>query len=171
MWSLLPRARLTFFYGPKQISVYYYTTKKKVFLGFAHSHFGDKSFRFSVGCIYFMYSSLPAKIVHFQFPMHARWLEREDARTRLRANPSDRNLRKALKIATKRLKRARAEGVQRFFEAYVSQLEGRIPEGDQFGFYKNLKGMDEEGKRTFNSKYIRDEKGRLLRDIELVRKH
>ena len=33
--------------------------------------------------------------------LHARWLEREDARTRLRANPSDRNLRKALKNATK----------------------------------------------------------------------
>ena len=103
--------------------------------------------------------------------LHTRWLEREDARTRLRANPRDRNLRKALKVATKQLKPVRSEGVQRFFEENVSQLEGRIREGDQFGFYKNLKGMDEEGKRTFNSKYIRDEKGRLLRDIELVRKH
>ena len=77
-----------------------------------------------------------------------RWLEREDARTRLRANPSDRNLRKVLKTATKYLKRARGEGVQRFFEEYVSQLEGRIREGDQFGFYKHLKGMNVEGKRT-----------------------
>ena len=47
--------------------------------------------------------------------LHTRWLEREDARTRLRANPSDRNLRKALKTATKQLIRTRAEGVQRFF--------------------------------------------------------
>ena len=29
--------------------------------------------------------------------------------------------------------------------------------------------MDVEGKRTFNSHYIRDEEGRLLRDIGLIR--
>ena len=80
--------------------------------------------------------------------LQARWLEREDARTRLRGNPSDRNLRKALKTAKKHLKRARAEGLQRFFEECVSQLEVRIREGDQFGFYKHLKEMDVEGKRT-----------------------
>ena len=101
--------------------------------------------------------------------LHARWLEREDARTRLRANPSDTNLRKALKTATIQLKPARTDGVQRFFEEYVSQLQGRIREGDQFGFYKHLKGMDVEGKRTLNSQYIRDEEGRLLRDIRLIR--
>ena len=88
--------------------------------------------------------------------LHTRWLDREDARTRLRVNPSDKNLRKALKAATKQLKCARAD-VQRFFGEYVSQLEGRIREGDQFGFYKHLKGMDVGGKRTFNSQYIRDE--------------
>ena len=90
-------------------------------------------------------------------------------RTRLRANPSDRNLRKALKTATKQLKRARADGVQRFFEEYVSQLEGRIREGDQFGLYKHLKGMDVEGKMVFNSQYIRDEEDGFLRDIGLIR--
>ena len=100
--------------------------------------------------------------------MHTRWLDREDARTRLRVNPSDKNLRKALKAATKQLKCARAD-VQRFFGEYVSQLEGRIREGDQFGFYKHLKGMDVKGKMTYNSQYIRDEEGRLLRDIGLIR--
>ena len=73
--------------------------------------------------------------------LHTRWLEREDTRTQLRANPSDRNLRKALRAATKQLKRARAEGVPRFFEEYVSQLEGSTREGDQFDFYKHLKGI------------------------------
>ena len=101
--------------------------------------------------------------------VHSRWQEREDARTQLRANPNDKSLRKALKVATKQLKRARTDGVQRFFEEYVRQLEGRIQEGDQFGFYKHLKGMDVEGKRTFNSQYIRDEEGRLLRDIGHIR--
>ena len=74
-----------------------------------------------------------------------------------------------MKTATKQIKRARAGGVQRFFKEYVSQLEGCIREGDQFGFYKHLKGIDVEGKRTFNSLYIRDEEGRLLRDIGLIR--
>ncbi|CAN0537411.1 unnamed protein product, partial [Laminaria digitata] len=48
--------------------------------------------------------------------VQSRWQEREDARTQLRANPNDKSLRKALKVATKQLKRARTDGVQRFFE-------------------------------------------------------
>ena len=74
-----------------------------------------------------------------------------------------------MKTATKLVKRARAEGLRRFFEEYVSQLEKRIREGDQFGFYKHLKEVDVEGKMTFNSQYIRDEEGRLLRNIGLIR--
>ena len=58
--------------------------------------------------------------------------------------------------------------MQRFFEDCVSQLEGRIREGDQFVFFKHLKGMDVEVKRTFNSQYIKDEEGRLLRDNALI---
>ena len=48
-------------------------------------------------------------------------------------SPNDRDLRRALKATTKQLKRTRAEAVQRLFEDYVSQLEGRIREGGQFG--------------------------------------
>ena len=68
-----------------------------------------------------------------------------------------------MKAATKQLKRARAEVVQRFFGDYVSQLEGRIREGCQFGC------TSVEGKRAFNSLYIRDKEGILLRDIGLIR--
>ena len=71
--------------------------------------------------------------------------------------------------SAKQPKRTRAEAVQRFFEDYVSQLEGRIREGDQFDCYKHLKGVNMEGKRTFNSRYIKDEEGRLLRDNALIR--
>ena len=53
-----------------------------------------------------------------------------------------RGLRRALKSTMKLLKRTRAEAIQRLFEDYVSQLEGRVQEGDQFDFYKHLKGMD-----------------------------
>ena len=101
--------------------------------------------------------------------LNARWQDSEDARKRVRSAPSDRGLRRALKATTKQLKRTQAEAVQRFFEDYASQLEGRIREGDQFGFCKHLKGMDVEGKRTFNSQYIKDEEGRLLRDNALIR--
>ena len=101
--------------------------------------------------------------------LNARWQDREDARKRVRSAPNDRGLRRALKATTKQLKRKRAEAVQRFFEDYVSQLKERMRVGDQLGFYKHLKGMDVEGKRTFNSQYIKDEEGRLLRDNALIR--
>ena len=83
--------------------------------------------------------------------------------------PNDRGLWRALKATSKQLKRTRAKAVERFFEDYVSQLKGHIREDDRFGFYKLLKGMDVDGKRTFNSQYIKDEEGRLLRDNALIR--
>ena len=58
--------------------------------------------------------------------LNARWQDREDTRKRVRFAPNDRGLRQALKATVKQLKRTRAEAVQRFFEDYVSQLEGRI---------------------------------------------
>ena len=60
--------------------------------------------------------------------LDARWQDRQDARKRLRSAPNYRNLRRALKSISKQLKRTRAEAVQRFFEDYVSQLEGRVRE-------------------------------------------
>ena len=101
--------------------------------------------------------------------LNGRWQNREDARKRVRSAPNDRGLRQALKATTKQPKRTRAEAVHRFFEDYVRQLEGRIRERDHFGFYKHLKGLDVEGKRTFNSQYTKDEEGRLLRDNSLIR--
>ena len=102
--------------------------------------------------------------------LNARWQGREDAnKKRVRSAPNDRGLRRALKATTKQLKRTRAEAVQRFFNDYVRQLEGRIREGDRFGFYKHLKGMDVKGKRTLNSQYIKDKESRLLRDNDLIR--
>ena len=70
----------------------------------------------------------------------ARWQDREDARKRVRSAPNDRGLRQALSATTKQLKRTRAEAVQRLFEDYVSQLEGRIREVDQFGFIQTPQG-------------------------------
>ena len=49
--------------------------------------------------------------------------------------------------------------MQRFFEDCVNQLEENIGEGGQIGFYKHLKEMNVEGKRTLNSQYIKDDEG------------
>ena len=101
--------------------------------------------------------------------LNARWQDSEDARKRIRCAPNGRDLRQALMATTTQLKLTRAEAVERFFEDYVGQIEGRIREGDQFGFYKHLKGMNVEGKRTVDSQDIKDEEGRLLRDNALIR--
>ena len=55
----------------------------------------------------------------------ARYQYREDRRKRVRSAPNDRGLRRTLKAATKQLNRTWAEAVQRLFEHYVIQLEGR----------------------------------------------
>ena len=83
--------------------------------------------------------------------------------------PNDRGLRRALRATTKRLNRTRAETAQTFSEGYVSEIAGRIREGDQFGFYEQLKGVYVEGKWSFDSQYIKDDEGRLLRDNALIR--
>ena len=58
--------------------------------------------------------------------------------------------------------------MREFFEEIVSQLGRRIQEGDHFGCYNHLNGVDVEGKRIFKLQYMRDEEGRLLRDIGLI---
>ena len=101
--------------------------------------------------------------------LNARWKHRENPRKRVHSAPNDRGLRRVLKATTKQLKRTRAEAVQRFFKYYVSQLDGHSREGNQFGFYKHLKGVDVKAKRTCGSQYIKDEKGRLPGNNALIR--
>ena len=90
--------------------------------------------------------------------LNARWQDREDARKRVRSAPHDRGLRRGLKVTAKQLKRTRAEAVQRFLEDYVSQLEGLIREGDQFGFYKHLKVMMWKGRERLTRSTSRTRK-------------
>ena len=44
-----------------------------------------------------------------------------------------------------------------------------IKDGDQSGYYKHLKGMDFEGKKSCSSQYINDAEGSLPRDMGLIR--
>ena len=74
-----------------------------------------------------------------------------------------------MSIRSNQLRRTWAEAVRRFFEGYLGHLEGRIREGDQFDFYKNLKGVDVELNGTFIPQYINNEEGRLLRENAPIR--
>ena len=101
--------------------------------------------------------------------MDAAWQQREEARRHQRAEPHNSNLRKAVKMARKNLRKVRKAAVLSLFWDFVCKLETRTREGDQAGFYKQLKTMDLEGKRHRSSAYVKDENGVLLRDVELIR--
>ena len=85
------------------------------------------------------------------------------------ADTGNSNLRRTLQAAGRRLKRVRFEAVQFFFEEFVSQLEVRVKNGDQTGFYKRLEGINLEGRRLCSVHYIKDEEDRVLRDVGLTR--
>ena len=104
-----------------------------------------------------------------QAEMNAAWQQREEARRHLRAEPHNSNLRKAVKMAGKNLRKVRKASVLSFLGDFVRKLETRNPEGDQAGFYKLLKTMNLEGKRYRSSTYVKDENGVLLKDVELIR--
>ena len=100
---------------------------------------------------------------------NAEWQQREEARRHLRAEPHNSNLRKAVKMAGKNLRKVRKASVLSFFWDFVRKLETRTREGDQAGFYKHLETMNLEGKRERSSAYVKDENGVPLRDVEFIR--
>ena len=101
--------------------------------------------------------------------MNAAWQQREETRRRIRAEPHSSNLRKAVKMAGKILRKVRKAAVLSFFWDFVRKLETPTREGDQAGFHKHLKTMNLEGTRDRSSAYVKDENGVLLRDVELIR--
>ena len=101
--------------------------------------------------------------------MNAAWQQREETRRYLRAEPHNSNLRMAVKMAGKNLRKVCKAAVLSFFWNFVRKLETRTREGDQAGFYKHRKTMNLEGKRDRSSAYVKDENGVLLRDVELIR--
>ena len=101
--------------------------------------------------------------------INAAWQQREEARRHLRAEPRNSNLRKAVKMAGKKLRKVLKAAVLSFFWDVVRKPETRTQEGDQAGFYKHLKTMNLQGERDRSSAYVKDESGVLLRDVELIR--
>ena len=88
----------------------------------------------------------------------------------LRAELHNSNLQRPLKMASKNLRKLRKAVVLSFFWVFVRKnLETRVREGDQAGFYKHLKTMNMEEKGYLSSAYIKNEVVILLRDAELIR--
>ena len=100
---------------------------------------------------------------------NAAWQQREEARRHQRAEPHSSNLRKAVKMTEKNLRKVRKAAVLSFFWDFVRKVETRTREGDQAGFYKHLKTMNLEGMQDRSSAYVKDENGVHLRDVELIR--
>ena len=101
--------------------------------------------------------------------MNAAWQQREKARTHLRAELHNSNLRKAGQMAGKGLRKVCKAAVLSFFWGFIRKLQTRTQEGDQTGFYKHLKTMNLEGKRGRGSAYVKDENGVLLNDVDFIR--
>ena len=101
--------------------------------------------------------------------MNATWQQRVEVRGHLRAEPHSSNLRKAVKMDEKKLRKVRKAAVLSLFRGFVRKLKTQTQEGDQAGFYKRLKTMNLKEKWDLSSEYVKDENGVLLRDVELVR--
>ncbi|CAB1103768.1 unnamed protein product [Ectocarpus sp. CCAP 1310/34] len=79
------------------------------------------------------------------------------------------NLKAMLKAARKKHSTARWRALETFFEGYVRQLEKKSREGNKAGFYRHMKLIDVEGKRSFTCQNIKDEDGKALRDPTFIR--
>ena len=95
--------------------------------------------------------------------MHAAW-------QRLKMDMRDAQLRRATGKACNWLKKVRsAAAVVRFFERHVVDLEKQSRVGDQHGFFQNIKSVKLEETKEVESRCVRDEEGRLLRDKGRIR--
>ena len=65
--------------------------------------------------------------------MDAAWQQREEGR-QLRAEPHNSNIRKAVMMAWKSLKKARKAAMPSFFGDFVRKLKTHTREGNQAGF-------------------------------------
>ncbi|CAB1111482.1 unnamed protein product [Ectocarpus sp. CCAP 1310/34] len=77
-------------------------------------------------------------------------------------------LKAMLKAARTNRSIARWSALETFFEGYVRHLEKQSREGDQAGFYRHLKMIDVEGKKSFTSQNIKDEDGKVLRNPTFI---
>ena len=94
--------------------------------------------------------------------MYAAW-------QRLKTGTRDAQLRRAVRKACNLLMRVRSAAVVHFFERHVVELEKQLRMGDQHGFFQNIKSVQLEETKEVESRCVRDEGGRLLRDKGRIR--
>ena len=71
-------------------------------------------------------------------------------------DPYNSNLRKAVKIAGKKLRKVSKAGVLNVLWDFVRILKTRAREGDQAGIRKDIKTINVERKRNRSSVYVKD---------------
>ena len=74
--------------------------------------------------------------------IYAAWQQREEMKRHLRADFSNADLRKAVKMAGRNLWNFRKAAVLNLLWDFVRKLETRIRQGDQTVFYKHLKTVN-----------------------------
>ena len=94
--------------------------------------------------------------------MHAAW-------QRLKMSTRDVQLQRAVNKAYNWLKRVRSAAVVRFIERHVVELEKQLHMGGQHELVQNIKSLQSEETKKFESQCVRDEEGRLPRDKGCIR--
>ena len=89
--------------------------------------------------------------------MHAAW-------QRLKTDTRDKQLRRAVRKACNWLKRVQSAAVVCFSERHVVELEEQLRMGDQHGFFQNIKPVQLEKTKEFESQCVRGEGGVMPRD-------
>ena len=85
-----------------------------------------------------------------------------------RADTQDSQLMRAVRREYTRYHRVCNDAYQMFLERHVQGMEEDLRQRDQRGLYQRCKSLNIEDTRKVNSRYIRDEKGIMLRDPGLV---
>ena len=93
--------------------------------------------------------------------MHTAW-------NNIKSDTKDTELSKAVYRACKTIKKIRTVVVTRFFERYVQEIEEKLRRRDQRGFFQHLISTETEETRKVESRCIRDEDGRILRDKDFI---
>ncbi|MEP2987319.1 MAG: hypothetical protein ABJO88_00025 [Parasphingorhabdus sp.] len=86
----------------------------------------------------------------------------------MRADLGNINLRRCLKTAAKGLEHVRIDALPTLIKGFVSQLELRIKNGDQAGFYKQPKRVNFGRNKSCSPQYFKDAEGSLPRNMGLI---
>ena len=98
------------------------------------------------------------------------WTKREEARKAVYGTLAGGSAFRALRKACRKLRETMQAAEDRYLEVYACELEKFIVAGKVRGWYGHLKGgWKLQGKKLGSAQYIRDENGKLLRNLDEIR--